>query len=139
MAARKHRADAEEPQAPPEAGPATEEQAAALASEPPSSSSPDGPDPRVRTADSIEALHNDVIARRNERRRIDEATITEAAPVAETHVHDFDRQVGTTERPRFATVSDAEAAGPVEYLGSDVFPLLVCACGARVLGPRVGS
>lgn len=127
------------PEAPPEAGPATEEQAAALANEPPSAAGPDVPDPRVRTDDSLEALHNDVIARRNERQGIDPATIAGGVEESESHVHDFNRSVGTTERPRYATVAEAEAAGPVERLGSDVFPILVCACGARVLGPRAGG
>lgn len=125
--------------APPEAGPATEEQAATLANEPSATQGPDVPDERVREANTLEALTTAAIARRNERLGIDPATAQGGEPESEAHVHDFDRQVGTTERPRYATVTEAESAGPVERLGSDVFPVLVCACGARVLGPRVGG
>lgn len=138
MAARK-KDETEAPVAPPEAGPATDEQAAALASEPSATQGTDAPDPRVREANGVEALHAEAIERRNRRQRIDPSTIAGGLPESEAHVHDFDRSVGTTERPRFATVAEAEEAGPVERLGSDVFPVLVCACGARVLGPRVGG
>lgn len=135
MAARK----SNEPATPPEAGPASAEQAEALATATPPTAGEDRPDPRVRDASGLEALHNDVIARRQARQNVDLSTLTGGEAESEAHIHDFDRQVGTSERPRYATVTDAEAAGPVERLGSDVFPVLVCACGARVLGPRVGG
>ena len=42
-------------------------------------------------------------------------------------------------RPDRLTVAEAEAAGPVERLGSDVYQLLVCSCGARVVGDRISG
>lgn len=88
--------------------------------------------PDTAPAENLEEL----VVRARARRTVRASEVMGGEDAPPEHVHDFDRSVGTVTRPR--TIQEATDAGlNLERLGSDTFPLLVCSCGARVLGDRI--
>lgn len=136
MASRRSRAESNIPEEPTEA-PAEEPTEAEAGPEGAQDGRTRDVDPAVKyDADQVDSLA-ELRVRAAAQRRILASEVQGGEDAPAEHVHDFDKVKGSVTRP--TTVAEAEAAGPVERLGSDVYQLLVCSCGARVVGDRISG